>query len=107
MSGNSWARAFRRRRSSATSAAWTDPPPMTPRALVRRARLRAARPRWVSPGSPSALVEGQLVLADLQLIALVELLGLDPLAIDVGPVEGTEVVEMPAVAEADQQCMVS
>src|ERR1700691_397232 len=46
------------------------------------------------PISLSTRVEGQLVLADLHLIALLQALGLDPLAIDVGPVQRATVIDV-------------
>jgi len=54
-----------------------------------------------------ALQVAELVLADLDLVAVGEPVGLDPAAVDVGPVERAEVVDVEAVAAADQQRVVA
>src|SRR5919198_1069490 len=46
---------------------------------------------------------GQLVLADLQLVAVGQLVGLDPAPVDVGAVQRAEVVDVEAVAAPDEQ----
>src|SRR5215213_1781475 len=50
---------------------------------------------------------GELVLADLQLVAVLEPVRLDPAAVDVGPVEGPEVVDVEAVATGHEQRVVT
>src|SRR4051794_37934184 len=80
---------------------------MRMRVRTRPARPRAARRRAVSPAMPSARVERQLVLADLQLVALLEPLRLDAGAIHVGAVERAHVVQVPVLAAADQQRVVA
>src|SRR5688500_12352376 len=52
---------------------------------------------WVRVSSAITLARevGQLVLADLQLVAVLEAVGVDPAAVDVGPVERARVVEVP------------
>ena len=56
----------------------------------------------VRPGRPSASLreEGELVLADLQLVAVLQPVRLDALAVDVGAVERAEVVEVVVAAAA-------
>ena len=80
MSGNSWPSALqtapivsdlRRRRAAAGG--------------LRRRRASRHQPREV----------GELVLADLDLVAVLELVRVDPLAVDVGAVERPGVVEVP------------
>src|SRR5258708_36754142 len=65
--------------------------------------MRPRPRRWWSVRRPSARVERQLVLADLQLVAVLEAVGLDPLAVDVRAVQRAAVVDVPLVAAADQQ----
>src|SRR3954462_7599736 len=55
----------------------------------------------------SALEEGELVLADLQLVAVLEAVGLDAAAVDVGAVERPEVVEVEVAAAAHEQRVVA
>src|SRR5215468_4409562 len=50
------------------------------------------------PSWPSALQEGEPVLADLELVAVPEIRGLDALAVDERPVQAALVLQMPAVA---------
>src|SRR3954449_2118371 len=63
------------------------------------------------PCSTSTLMcspeEGQLVLAHLKLVAVLELVGLDALAVHVGAVQGAEVVDVDPVAPPDQQRVVA
>src|SRR5438093_10124314 len=56
---------------------------------------------------PLPLEEGQLVLADLELVAVLEAVRLDPPAVDVGAVERAEVVEVEVAAAADEQGVVA
>ena len=49
---------------------------------------------------PSAAQEGELVLADLQLVAVGQPVRLDPLPVDVGAVERAAVVEVVVAAAA-------
>src|SRR3989442_9647674 len=49
----------------------------------------------------------QLVLADLKLVAVLELVRLDAPAVDIGAVQGAEVVDVKAVAPPDEQRVVS
>src|SRR3954451_8437499 len=49
----------------------------------------------------------QLVLAHLELVAVLELVGFDSLPIHVGPVEGSEVVDVDAVAPPHEQRVVA
>src|ERR1700744_3065882 len=51
----------------------------------------------------SAAQERELVLADLQLIAVREAMGLDPATVDVGAVQRAAVVEVVVAAPADDQ----
>src|SRR5258708_34143039 len=69
--------------------------------------MRPRPRRWWSVRRPSARVERQLVLADLQLVAVLEAVGLDPLAVDVRAVQRAAVVDVPLVAAADQQGVVA
>src|SRR3954449_9731472 len=50
---------------------------------------------------------GELVLADLQLVAVLQLVRLDPPPVHVGPVQRAEVVDVDAVAAAYEQCVVA
>src|SRR4051795_2854772 len=63
------------------------------------------------PCSTSTLMcspEGrQLVLAHLQLVAVLELVGFDSLPIHVGPVQGAEVVDVDAVAPPHEQRVIA
>src|SRR3954462_6271907 len=54
---------------------------------------------------PSPLEERELVLADLQLVAVLEAVRLDAPAVDVGAVERAEVVEVEVPTAADEQRM--
>src|SRR5215208_5852853 len=55
----------------------------------------------------SLLQVAQLVLADLDLVSVGELMGFDPAAVDVGAVEGSEIVDVEAVLAADEQRVVA
>src|SRR4051812_43097822 len=63
------------------------------------------------PCSTSTLIwspeEGQLVLAHLKLVAVLELVGFDSLAIHVGAVQRPEVVDVDPVAALHQQRVVA
>src|SRR5215208_748885 len=63
------------------------------------------------PCSTSTLIyspeEGQLVLAHLKLVTVLELVGFDPLPIYIGPVQGPEVVDVDAVAAPYKQRVVA
>src|SRR5437763_906117 len=61
----------------------------------------------MSATPPLALEERQLVLADLQLVAVLQAVRLDPPAVDVGAVERAEVVEVQVAAAAHEQRMVA
>src|SRR5207302_4338492 len=104
-----------RPRSSATSAArrpgrarWRRPA-LCPsaRRSCPAARLGSPALRLVARGRPSAHVEGELVLADLHLVPLLQALGLDPRAVDVGAVERAQIVEVPLIAATDEQRVVA
>src|SRR5215213_8931511 len=58
-------------------------------------------------GSSSASQVGELVLADLQLVAVLQPVRLDPRAVHVCAVERTAVVEVPVVAAAHEQGVVA
>src|SRR5436305_2787689 len=74
---------------------------------------RARRSRPLLPSSVlvaiaiSALQVAELVLADLDLVAVVELVRLDPPPVHIGPVEGAEVVDVKAVAAPHDQRVVA
>src|SRR4051812_17108152 len=53
------------------------------------------------------LQEGELVLADLQLVRVLEAVRLDPPAVDVGAVERAQVVEVEVAAAAHEQRVVA
>src|SRR5919107_1105746 len=55
---------------------------------------------WVRVSSAIALARevGELVLADLQLVAVLEAVRVDPPAVDVGAVQRARVVEVPVAA---------
>src|SRR5215212_3281840 len=55
----------------------------------------------------SALQVAQLVLADLDLVAVVQPVGLDPPPVHVGPVEGSQVVDVKAVLAPHDQRVVA
>src|SRR5918996_2386943 len=55
----------------------------------------------------SALQVTELVLADLDLVAVLELVRLDPAAVHVGPVQGAEVVYVQAVLAAHHEGVVA
>src|ERR1044072_5649439 len=55
----------------------------------------------------SAREERELVLADLQLVAVLEMVGLDAVTVDVRAVERAEVVEVPVAAAAHEQGVVA
>src|SRR5215210_2422822 len=74
-----------------------------PRARAARSRPSAA----VVASAMSALQVAQLVLADLDLVPVLEAVGLDPAPVDVGAVERPEVVDVEAVAPADKERVVS
>src|SRR5690242_3995900 len=56
---------------------------------------------------PSLLQVAELVLADLDLVAVLELMGLDPPAIDIGAVQRSQVVDVEALVAADEQGVVA
>src|SRR5918997_2898355 len=49
----------------------------------------------------------ELVLADLQLVAVLELVRLDPAPVDVGPVEGSGIVQIPRSGPPHEHCMIA
>src|SRR4051812_32462607 len=55
----------------------------------------------------SALQIAQLVLADLDLVTVIEAVRLDPAAVHVGSVEGSQVVDVEAVLPPHDQSVVS
>src|SRR5919199_1208283 len=71
------------------------------------ASLRPLAPSSVAAIAISALQIAQLVLADLNLVAVVQAVRLDPAAIDVGAVERPEVVDVKAVLPPDDKGVVS
>src|ERR671936_1210132 len=68
--------------------------------------LRAFAPCSVAAIAISALQVAQLVLADLDLVAVLETVRLDPTPVDVGAVEGAEVVDVETVPAAHDQRVV-
>ena len=73
-----------------------------------RRRVGGGPARWGRPRSLTAQRQvGELVLADLQLVAVLEAVRLDPAAVHVGPVERAEVVDVEAVAAPHQQRVVA
>src|SRR5215211_7539535 len=58
-------------------------------------------------GGPSAGDVRELELPDLELVAVLEAVRLDPVAVDVGAVEGAEVVEEEVAASAHEQGVVA
>src|SRR3954451_10544314 len=62
-------------------------------------------PTWVLMRSSTEI--GELVLADLQLVAVLQLVRLDPAPVHVRPVEGAEGVDVHAVAAAHDQGVVA
>ena len=58
-------------------------------------------------GAHRSIQVGELVLAHLQLVAVLELVRLDPAPVHVGAVERAEVVDVEAVAPAHQQGVVA
>ena len=102
MSGNSCASALHTAPIVRDFCRW---PGSAPVAASSTARPVPPRSRW--PGWPSAGVERQLVLADLHLVGLLQALGLDPRAIDIGPVQRAAVVQVPSLAAPDQQRVIA
>ena len=73
-----------------------------------RGRLaESACARGLVDGRHLLLQVAELVLADLDLVAVGEPVGLDPAPVDVGAVERAEVVDVEAVAAADEQRVVA
>src|SRR2546429_2964253 len=105
MSGNSRARSLqtapivRARRAAGRSGSGVGPWPCSGRG--------ADGSVGVSTAGALPLQIGQLVLADLELVAVLELVRLDPAPVDVGAVEGAEVVEVEAVPASHQQSVVT
>src|SRR5215210_9549474 len=62
---------------------------------------------WSAISCPLPLEERQLVFADLHLVAVLEVLRVDPAAVDVGAVQRAEVVEVPGVAAVDDDRVVA
>src|SRR4051794_1047531 len=60
-----------------------------------------------SSSATSACQVRELVLADLQLVAVLEPVGVDPAPVDVGAVERAGVVEVPAVLAVDEDRVVA
>src|SRR3954464_773764 len=60
-----------------------------------------------SDTATSARQVGELVFADLQLVAVLELVRLDPAAIDVGPVQRAGVVQEPRARAAHEHGVVA
>src|SRR5215211_6794846 len=71
------------------------------------ASLRPLAPSSVAAIAISALQVAQLVLADLNLVAVLEAVRLDPAAIDVRPVQRSEIVDVEAVLAAHDQRVVA
>src|SRR4051794_2512242 len=70
--------------------------------------LGAASPGAVSSATAtSARQVGQFVLADLQLVAVLELVRVDPAAVDVGAVQGAGVVQVPRAGAPHEDRMVA
>src|SRR5689334_14875086 len=63
--------------------------------------------RGSSVTATSARQVRELVLADLELVAVLELVRVDPAAVHVGPVQRSGVVEEPAPAAVDQDRVVA
>src|SRR5688500_11703554 len=70
------------------------------------ARLAEVVPVLVATPT-SALQVTELVLADLDLVPVVELVRLDPPAVDVGAVERSQIVDVEAVLTLDKQRVVA
>src|SRR5215208_2033953 len=71
------------------------------------ASLRPLAPSSVAAIAMSALQVAQLVLADLDLVTVLEAVGLDPAAVYVGPVQRAQVVDVEAVLPPDDQRVVA
>src|SRR3954451_22132377 len=71
------------------------------------ASLRPLAPSSVVAIAMSALQIAQLVLADLDLVAVLEAVRLDPAAVHIGAVERPEVVDVEAVLAPHDQGMVA
>src|SRR5919202_4811802 len=100
MSSNSWLRIF----ATAPIVSALRGRDAWPRAALERRSAPAALPSSrVVATSISALQVAQLVLADLDLVAVVELVRLDAAPVDVRPVQRTEVVDVEPVAAANDQ----
>src|SRR5215210_5183859 len=74
-----------------------------PRARAARSRPSAA----VVASAISALEVAQLVLADLDLVPVLEAVGLDPPPVHIGPVERAEVVDVEPFATLHEQGVVA
>src|SRR5205807_2483533 len=98
-----------RSRSPGTPAPAPCTPPRSSSLSGAAARARRGREgRGRSPGSRSSAGQiGELVLADLELVAVLEAVGLDPRAVDVGAVQRAEIVEVVVAAALDQQRVVA
>src|SRR5215211_6046115 len=71
------------------------------------ASLRPLAPSSVAAIAMSALQVAQLVLADLDLVPVLEAVRLDPATVDVGAVERAKVVDVETVAAPDDEGVVA
>src|SRR5215218_2046470 len=103
MSSNSWLRIF------ATAPIVSALRGRDGESLARRcsASLRPLAPSSVAVIAMSALEVAQLVLADLNLVAVLEAMRLDPATVDVGPVQRSQIVDVEAVATAHHQGVIA
>src|SRR6478672_4576406 len=71
------------------------------------ASAAARSPCFISTPATSALQVAEFELADLDLVTVGEQMRLDPLAVDVSPVQRAEVVDVEAVTTPDEQRVVA
>src|SRR5688572_20349043 len=98
MSSNSWPRIFAT--APIVSALRGRESPRGPSRSCPAASLLAIT-------AISLLQVTELVLADLNLVAVLQTVRLDPAAVDVGPVQRAEVVDVVAVLAVDEQRVVT
>src|SRR3954451_1075176 len=104
MSSNSWPRIFATA-PIVSALRGREAEPSGERRSASACRLRPSP--VVVAIAISALQVAELVLADLDLVAIVELVGLDSPPVDVGAVQRAQVVDVEAVATADEERVVS
>src|SRR3954447_14293043 len=104
MSSNSWLRIF------ATAPIVSALRGRDGESLARRCSgsLRPlVAPSSVAVIAMSALQVAQLVLADLNLVAVLEAMRLDPAAVHIGPVQRSQIVDVEAVAATHHQGVIA